>query len=140
MGASYNPAKITFSWAGLNIEGYAKEGFITIEGETDAVKDSVDAFGTVTAEVDNDRRKTITLRLKRESNDNVALSAIFNSQLIAGVPFKAALAIKDEVGSELHAAAQCWIMREPNPELTDTNMVREWVFRASNMKSVHGGT
>lgn len=141
MGAKrYNSKEIIFTWAALNIKGFAAENFISIERVTEAATSSVGAGGEVTVETLNDRRKKITLRLFRTSTDNALLSTIFQAQELSGEIFFAPMAIKDGLGNDLHVAPEVWIMDEPDAEYSAESGIREWVFEAANMKSFHGGS
>lgn len=141
MGAKrHNPKEIIFTWAGLNITGYAADSFISIERTAEATSSSVGAGGEVTAETINDDRKTITLSLQRTSPDNAALSTIFQAQRLSGEIFIAPMTVKDGLGNDLHVAPEAWIMDEPDAEYGAETGVREWVFEAANMKSFHGGS
>lgn len=136
----YNPREMIFTWAALNIKGFAAEDFISIERTTEASTSSVGAAGEVTVETTNDKRKTITLRLQRTSADNLLLTTIFQAQEISGEIFIAPMTIKDGLGNDLHVAPEAWIMDEPDADYTAESGIREWVFEASNMKSIHGGS
>ncbi len=136
----YNPKEIVFTWAALNITGYAEEDFISIERTTEASSSSVGAGGEVTVETKNDRRKQITLRLQRSSPDNALLSTIFQAQELSGEMFLSPMTIKDGLGNDLHVAPEAWIMDEPDADYSAESGTREWVFEAGNMKSFHGGS
>ncbi len=136
----YNPKAIIFTWAALEFKGFAAENFISIERTTEAASSTVGAGGETTVETLNDRRKQITLRLTRSSPDNGKLSAIFQTQQLTGDIFIAPMTIKDGLGNDLHVAPEAWIMDEPDAEYTAESGIREWVFEAANMKSVHGGS
>lgn len=135
----HNPGQIIFAWAGLNIRGYAAEGFITINRTSEATQSSVGANAEVTVEVIPDDRKRITLRLQRSSDDNKALTKIFQAQRTSGDVFFSPLLIEDPNVGDKHVAPTCWIMDEPDPEYSAQVGISEWVFEAANMQSFHGG-
>ena len=136
----YNPKEVIFTFAGLSLKGFTDEDFISIERTTEANTSSVGAGGEVTINIGNDDRKTITLRLQQTSPDNALLSAIFQTQRLAGTPLISPMAIKDGLGNDLHTAAEAWIMNEPDADYGTESGQREWVFEAAKMVSIHGGS
>lgn len=136
-----NAKKLTFIFAGVSIETYASDEFLKITRDSDAFADSVSANGIVTREQVGDDRATIELTIPRTAGENGALTAIHEADKLAGNGAGVGpLLIRDELGSDIHTAKECWIAKAPDTSYSTTSTNNVWKFRAASLVSIHGGS
>ena len=75
-----DPAKMSISFAGRPITGWADGDYLDIDNDTDAFTDAVGTDGDVTRVRTNDDRATVTITLMQSSPVNDVLSAIHVSR------------------------------------------------------------
>ena len=111
-------------------EGVGPDTFLTCAPEGEAFGDSIGAYGDVCRHNNHETRSTVELTLMNSSKHNVQLSALHAADVNApnGVGVGAML-IKDNSGSTVLAAPQCWIQKRPDWELGKEVGVSTWVFR-----------
>jgi hypothetical protein len=136
----YDADQVSLIVAGIPISGFADGEFLTLEMASDMFSDVVGTDGEVTRSKSNDRRATCTIKLMQSSDSNDLLSALANTDSAApngaGV---GAFMLKDRNGRMLHAAAACWVQREPDMSLDRAATSREWVIRIASLKRFDGG-
>lgn len=127
----YDSKAVTMVLSDIPISEGLAETFIKISREAAAFEDEVSADGEVTRTATHDDRCTIELTLKGTSKHNAELSALhaLDTNSAGGAGVGAAL-IKDNNGSTLIAAPQCWITKAPDLELGKTRGDCTWTLRA----------
>jgi hypothetical protein len=122
--------------------GRGEEGgkFVTVERLTDAFVDVVSVDGEATRSKTNDDRADITITTMSSSGVNAILSALHTLDRKAangaGVgPFL----LKDNQGTTLFAAAECWLVKMPKWEGGQKSVPLEWKFRVAKLIDFVGG-
>lgn len=141
----YDPDKVTVSFAGQTINGWADGEYVRIEQESDDFSDTVTTDGNVTRSKTNDRRATVTFILLQSSLSNEVLSYIRNAGIngfdtdgneATGV---GALVIKDLNGNSIFQAENAWISKPPDISFDREPGSREWTIRCAQLVRFDGG-
>ena len=120
------------------ITGFAEGDSISVEYESNLFNTVVGADGEATRAKANNRSAKITLRMLKTSLGNDILNEYYQADLLSNggtFPFM----LKDNNGSELHAAEQCWVEKEPSTPFGQDAPIREWTLRTSFLVSTFGG-
>lgn len=137
----YDSNEVSINFAGIPIEsGFAEGELIRIVMVEDAFKDYIGAGGDVSRSATHDQRADIEIRLAQTSPTNAALSAIHKADLAspngAGV---APIEVTDLLGTSLHYASKCWIVKAPDTVYEREVKERVWKLRAADMSPFVGG-
>lgn len=120
------------------LTGFADGDGMTVEYESNLFNLTVGADGESTRAKTNNRSAKIMIRLQKTSPANDILNEYYQADKLSnGGVFP--LLIKDNNGTELHGAEQCWIEKEPNAPFGAESPVREWTLRTDNLNSIFGG-
>lgn len=107
---------------------YEKEEFMTIVG----------ASGEATRTKSNNKSAKVTLKLLKTSLANDILNGYLQADRLSNsglFPFL----VKDNNGTDLHAAEQMWIEKAPSVGHGENPTATEWILRTSYMVSTYGG-
>jgi hypothetical protein len=120
------------------ITGFAEGDSISVEYESNLFNTVIGADGEATRSKSNNRSAKVTLKLLKTSLANDILNEYYQSDVLSNggtFPFL----LKDNNGSELHAAEQMWVEKEPTAPFGQEAPVREWTLKTALMISSYGG-
>jgi hypothetical protein len=136
----YDPASITMSFAGINIQGLADGEFVSLEQNEDAFTVQIGSDGDGTRSKSNNRSGRVTFTLMMSSSTNDLLSALHTLDLEspsgAGI---GPLMIKDLNGTTLITAERAWITRFPTAAYDREATSREWIIETDKLIQLQGG-
>jgi hypothetical protein len=137
---TYVPDEVSLIAVGIPITGFAPGTFISVEQNEDAFSLQVGSSGEACRTRTNNLSSRITFTLLQSSNDNLLLSAVFNSDQLspAGDGILPTL-IKDNSGTTVIGAEKSWIVRMPTVEFANEGGTREWVIETDRINAVVGG-
>lgn len=136
----YDPIRVTATWGGIPVQGYADGTFIMIEYDEDAVVKTVGSQGTVTATINGNRAATATLTLVQGSLTN----SLFSPLVASARPRGAALVVrpfmlKDLNGETVALASEAWIQKMAPAEYGKDASNREWTIAMAELTMFNGG-
>lgn len=121
------------------ITGFAEgDDSISVERDSNIYNTTIGADGEGTRSKSNNEAATVKLRLLKTSDSNAILNEYYQADQASNsgiFPFL----LKDNNGSELHAAEKMWIEKEPTAPFGPNSPVREWTLKTVQMKSNFGG-
>lgn len=131
----YDANAVTVTVNGILIDSGFDDGeFVRVEQESDDFIDKVGTDGEVTRSKTNDRRATVSIILMQSSAGNAALSTLNNLDLLAGNGQGVGpLLIRDQQGTSLFSAAECWISKPPDVSFDREATSREWTLRCAKL-------
>jgi hypothetical protein len=137
----YDPDQYTLLIAGIPMEGYAEDEFVSVEYDTADFEDVCGVDGEVTRSKSSDNRATVTVRLMQSSPVNDLLSTLrtLDKNTPGGVGVGPFL-LRDKQGSTLLMSEKCWISERPAGSWARTAKEREWKIRCASMQSHFGGS
>lgn len=138
MAKTYSPKRVSVSFRGVLLTGFAPDTFITAERNEDAFTLEVGSDGEASRTASANQSGTVTLTLMQTSASNDALSAAA-LQDETNQSGTGALMIKDASGRTVVLAAEAWIRRRAAAEFGSEQSTREWVFETGNLEIFNGG-
>lgn len=135
---NFDPSQISIVFGPVIFTGFMDGTFVTVERDEDTFSKHAGADGDVTRVRMRNKMGKITVTLKAEAPANDLLSAIMKTDELTGggvQPFM----IKNQNGTTLCEAPECWITKPPNVEYGDEASGREWVFDCANLEMFVGG-
>jgi hypothetical protein len=136
---TYDPSKVSFSWNGIRVYGWAPDSMIEVERDDDSFKKQVGAQGDPVRIASLNRGGKIKIRLLKESPVNKQLSAA----LIAdenGLGAPGAAFLRDFNSDETFVeSTECWLMKPATMEYSADGGVREWTFDCADLNMVDAG-
>lgn len=129
---TYDPRKVTLTFAGSEISGYADGTFIEIEAIGDGVTSKCGADGEVSRAMSADTRKTITVTLAGTSSSNDVLSNIYNRDQLSGDGI-GSLIVKDLSGTTYITAPQAWIVKSATKGFSVEGEDVEWTIETGQV-------
>jgi len=135
---TYDPNKITCTFGGVTLVGFASGTFLTIARNGNRFEKDRGADGTVDRINKNANDFLCTFTLKQTSITNDELSEISNQDSIDNSGVKP-LQIKDLNGTTLFNAEQSWIEKDPDDEFSDSLSTRPWAIATGPASKVTGG-
>lgn len=134
--AVYDSSNVTLLVSDIPIKQGLADPFIKISWEGDAFDDDVGADGSVCRFATHETRFTAELTLKAWSEHNAVLSALHAIDTATpGGSGVGGFLLKDNNGSTVMAAAQCWIQAPPDPEFGKNRPDVTWKFRGRATRS-----
>lgn len=135
----YRLTEVDVIFGVIAIKDSPADGFITIAYDANDFEEIQGADGSVTRYATENTMATVTINLKRGSNENPKLSAVRNADVLApGGAGVAPLTIKDKQGSSLFFAEQAWIQKMPDSgHSKDVGPDIAWPIRARVRKGAH---
>lgn len=137
MVRTYNPKKVSVSFAGQLLSGFSEGSFIVGEREEDAFSKVVGNDGETTRQANPNRSGSVTVTLKGSSGSNDVLSALASKDEIDGSGV-APIIVKDNNGTTL-LAGTAWIRKSANVEYSREVGDREWAFDVAELTMFVGG-
>jgi hypothetical protein len=135
---SYDPAKVTITFAGIIVEGYADGTFITAARNNPSFSLKVGSSGEGARAKSNDRSGIVTLTLQQSSASNDLLSAQAALDEASGDGI-GSLLIKDLSGTTLCSAETAWIQKPADVEYAKEISDRQWVLETDILNIFAGG-
>lgn len=135
---TYDPGRITISFAGFTVTGYADGTFVKVARATELYTKTVGAGGEVARTRTRDRSGRVTLTLLASSPANDLLTAQFQRDEKDGSGV-APLMIKDLNGTSIHHAPNAWIAKLPDVEFGKDLPTREWEIDCDALDMTIGG-
>lgn len=121
------------------LTGFAEgDDAISVEPQAEQFKTSIGADGEATRSKTNNYSSKVTIKLMKTSPAMDILNAFYQADRLSNsgiFPFL----LKDNNGSELHAAEKMWIEKPPTAPFGESSPVREWTLFTHNMVSNYGG-
>jgi hypothetical protein len=138
MVKTYDPKKVSISYGGINIDGFAEGTKVTVDFNEDAWTLQVGVDGDGTRTKSNNRSARVTIQLMQSSDSNAALTALMETDRATNAG-ALPLLVKDGSGTSIHQAEGAWIVKSPASEYAITAGAREWILETDIMVSFVGG-
>lgn len=135
---TYDPAKVTITFAGIIVEGHADGTFITAARNNPSFSLKVGSSGEGARAKSNDRSGIVTLTLQQSSASNDLLSAQAALDEASGDGI-GSLLIKDLSGTTLCSAETAWIQKPADVEYAKEISDRQWVLETDILNIFAGG-
>lgn len=135
---TYDPKAIVVTFGPVILTGFAEGTFVAITRNGNKFEKVRGADGGVDRVNKNANDFGVTMTLKQTSLSNDALSAIMIQDGLSNTG-KYPLTVKDLLGTTLFFAAQAWIAKDPDDELSDEMSPREWLFETGIASKFTGG-
>lgn len=137
----YDPDLVTFTFAGVTLEGYAADGMIDVEFSDEAFKVVRGLDGVLTRSKVVGRFATLTVKLMQTSRSNAVLTGILTQDLLSsgGAGVSPAM-LKDGNGASLLVSDEAWINDFPSISYGGEAGPREWKITIASPKVIEGGT
>lgn len=135
---NYDPTRVTLSFKGVLITGFAADTFILAERAEDTFSTDVGAQGDVTRIRSRNKTGSVTVTLMAGSPTNDRLSAIIAEDELVGTGYGAML-MKDLNGTTLCSSAFAWLRRPANVERGSGASNVEWVIDCERLEMLVGG-
>ena len=128
----YSAKQVTVSLAGITINGFGEDDFVSIEKEADDFEDVAGADGEVARWDTNDPRTTINVTLLATSPTNQLLSALRRAdKTTAGGAGVGVAVVRNRLsGGEVFRFDEAWIAKVPDVTYARGVGVRVWKIRA----------
>src|SRR3990167_825532 len=125
---NYDPSRVSVSWGGINITGFAEGTFIEAERDEDAFTKYVGSQGEVcrTRNLNRSGKVTITLMATSPINDLIDMYATTDD--LVGLGGVWPLSINDFYGLLRVFATEAWVMKKPKVERAKEAGTVVWVF------------
>lgn len=134
----YDPGRVTLSFRGIIITGFADETFIKAERDEDTFSKSVGAVGDVTRIRNRNKSGSVTVTLMAGAVTNDLLSAVALEDEVSGTGV-GPLMVKDLNGTTMVTSAVAWIRRQANVERGTEDSNVEWVLDCEKLEMKVGG-
>lgn len=135
---TYDPGQVIVSFAGVVLQGFAPDTFVTVERDEDGWMKTAGADGEVCRTRNRNRMGRVTVTLLQSSQSNDALSALaILDELSAGG--SGPLLIRDLNGTTLVAVQNAWIAKFANAEFGKELGNREWPIDCDKIEMLVGG-
>lgn len=138
MAQTYVPKKVSLSFNGIPLTGFAKGTFITVSRNSDSFEVDTGSDGEVARVAKADRSGTVKIVLKQTSAGNDVLAVILDiderTQSGTGV-----LMGKDASGRTVFLAAEAWVKKPADVTLSDGMEGREWTIETGILEVFVGG-
>lgn len=129
---TYSPGDVALSIGGNLMSGYADGTFVTVEREVDGMTKVVGADGEVSRTRSANKSGSLTLTLKQTSDSNRILGAYLAADEEDGSGVIDVLC-SDNLGNKVFAA-EGWIRKVPNIELSSEQTNREWALDLATIR------
>lgn len=135
---NYSPGEISVIVDGAIISGFADGTFINVarDEESSTFVPSATGGGSRTKNANKAGRFTFTLQQTSESNQ--VLSDLLKRDE-DGENVLVSVLVRDNSGSDLHKAEQCYIVQYPSSDYAKELSNREWVLQAEVLEMNLGG-
>lgn len=135
---TYSPKKVSVSFNGSILTGFAKGTFIEADQNEDSFTPDVGSDGEIARVAVADESGTIKITLQQTSASNDILSAFLRQDRLTNLG-TGALFIKDASGRTLLNLAEAWIRKPATVSLSDGTTGREWIFDTGKIDMQVGG-
>lgn len=135
---NYDPLKVTVSFDGVDIQGFADGAFVEVEREVDTWSKHVGATGDITRVRSRDRSGKIKIILMAASSSNDQMMALFLADELSGTG-TGSFMLKDLSGNMRCNAKDCWIKKPPKVERGKDAGNVEWELECGDLTIVAGG-
>lgn len=133
---TYDPSLITLSVAGIVLDGFAEDEFVSIEQNAKRFEHKVGVLGEAARAriLDRSGLCTVTLLATAASNDDLSALAASDDVTPNGGGI-GAFVLRDRGGTTLVQAADCWIEEVPPIALGRAVGNRVWKIRLGKMNT-----
>lgn len=135
---TYNPKKVSVSFRGRLLTGFAPGTFIAAARNGDSFAVEVGADGEAARVAFQDFSGTIKLTLQQTSAANDLLSNFLETDELSNTG-TGVLFVKDASGRTLLSCPEAWIKKPADSELAKDLGSREWTFEAALIRIFNGG-
>jgi len=136
---TYDPDEVSIVIGGHIVSGFADGTFINVARNNDTYSRVGGADGEQVRAKTNDRSGKFTLTLLQTSLSNAVLQGFAAADELNNGG-KVAVAVKDNNGSEIAAAAQAWIVKPADRGMGKDVGNREWTLETGELILTGGGT
>jgi hypothetical protein len=128
----YSPDRVTITWKGNLITGFAEGTFVEVERDEDAFTKYVGSDGAVTRTRNLNRsgKITVTLMATAAINDQLWADAIFDESFGNE---EGPIEIADLSGAMYCSATYAWVMKMPKVERAKESGTVVWVFDCAEL-------
>ena len=130
---TFDPKKVTVSFAGNTINGFVDGTFVTVERETDSFTKTVGAGGEVARNKVSNRSGMITFTLMQTADANALLSGILRDAENGDIEGVYNAEVRDNLNGASYVARNAWIKRQPNAEYSTEVGGYEWVIECEEL-------
>jgi hypothetical protein len=123
----YDPGLVMTSFAGVLVQGFAKDEFISVERMEDGFSMDVGSLGDTTRVRNRNKNGSVTITLQAGAPTNDLLMARAALDELTGTGF-GPLLIKDLNGTSVVESPIAWIRKIPNLERASGASKVEWVI------------
>lgn len=137
----YDPDLVTFTFAGVTVDGYATDGMLSVEFSDEAFKVVRGLDGVLSRSKVLGRYATITCKLMQTSRSNAVFTGIHTQDLLSsGGAGVSPVMLKDGNGASIVVSDEAWINGFPNIDYGGEAGPREWKITVALPKVIEGGT
>lgn len=136
---TYDPKNILITLGGVAITGFADGTFVTVRRNSDTWSLQMGADGEGTRSKSNDKSGQIEIQLMQSSQSNAYLSNLALADELNNAGLVPAL-IKNNLGSDLHAAEQSYVKKPADAEYAKEAGPRTWIIETDNLQTFLGGS
>lgn len=135
---TYDPALVTVSYGGNDINGFADGTFVTVTRNSDIFTLTVGSDGEATRTKSNDRSGRIEIVLQQSSPSNDILSAIAVADELSNSGVNP-IQVKDNNGTSLASGESAWIVKRPDSPYGKETDNRTWILETNCLDHFVGG-
>lgn len=140
MANDFDPKRVIVTFNGSRIKGFMTGTHIMAERNANLFDTTVGSDGEATRARSHDKSGQVTLTLQAESRSNDVLSAAHAADELATGNGKGSLQIDDLNGNTLVNAAEAWVQKVANVEVSNEATGREWVLATGKLEMFVGGS
>lgn len=128
----YDPAQVTFIFAGVVAQQVTEDGGITFMRNADMYSLGVGVDGIPTRIKSNNTSGRFTVTLAQSSPTNAEFNALATADEVNGTG-KGPVFLRDASGTSLATAATAWIVKKPDLAFNNSLQDRQWIIEAGSV-------
>lgn len=136
---TYDPLKVSFTFLGIAIKGFAKGTMIKVSRNSDNYKLAIGSQGEGCRTRSQDKSGTIEITLMASSPSNDYLSACVDADDLNGSGVGTGM-VKDAGGTALASAQNAWVRKIADLERGEEHGDVTWIFESDSVAIQQGGT
>lgn len=135
---TYSPDEISVIVDGQIISGFAEDTFVNVARDEESATFVPSATGGGSRTKNANKAGKFTFTLQQTSESNQVLSDYINRDE-NGENIILPVLVRDNSGSDLHKAEQCYIVKPADSQYAKSLQNREWVLQAEVLEMNLGG-
>lgn len=140
MAKDFDSKRVIVTFNNVRLKGFMTGTHIRVARNSDTFNVTVGSDGEATRARMNDKSATVVLTLQAESASNDVLSAAHAADEISTGAGKGPLSIDDLNGNTLVAAAEAWVKKVADVEISNEATGREWTLESGRIEMTVGGS